>query len=141
MALVKEMVDDTIQRAIVERDGRLWAALVLFQRTMPLHVAVIAGPAVTGHPNFRAVDPSASADSRGVNRTTPGGVKVKDAVADAILRAQAERDGRLWANLHFIQTHLGPLGDQVVPDVTGMAPFRAVDASAAVDTRGVNRTS
>src|SRR5260370_22814171 len=108
MAVVKDMVDDTIARALAERDGRLWAALSMFQRTMPLHVAVIAGPAVTGHPNFRATDPSASADGRGVNRTTAGGLKGQDIIAPALAPAQVEPDGRLSATLNFIQTHLPP---------------------------------
>src|SRR5258708_549447 len=140
MALVKDMIDDTLARAVAERDARLWAALILL-RQVPLHVASISGPLCTGHPNFRAVDPSASADARGLNRTTASG-KVKDAIADAMVRAQAERDGRLWATLNFLQAHMGPVADQPVPDVTGIAPFRASDVAArASQPRGTNRTS
>ncbi|SRR6266568_3636431 len=143
MATIQQVLDDALDRALTERDGRLWAALQAISRATPPAVAAQTVPTVTGLAPFRAADGAAgSCDSRGRNRTTASG-NHGDWVEDTLARAVAERDGRLWAALQVLRQHLPPaLGRTLVPDATGLPPFRSGDSSAgSCDSRGVNRTS
>src|SRR5260370_37402136 len=97
MAAISDVVNDTIARAVAERDAYIWMGLQILLPNIPAasdsSLLDPAAAAVLDAP-FRAGDPAAgAADARGLNRLSwAASAQVRDVVNDCLNRAQAGRD-------------------------------------------------